>query len=184
MLVESAAPYTIVCLIAIVGCAKRSPLQIALLPMLGQLQAIPPLLIAFRVMEGRALTQEAWTTTLSFVASGVVTTMTAEQTKNETFDRGVLRSPIRDVPPPSYVHEDTSSGDEDIYTSLPVSRRGSRMVYQLRLDTNLSSLADLKLPLDEESSPVGSSTLSLPQYPTEAHTPKCTTCPCPWPRPV
>ncbi|KAI0765160.1 hypothetical protein C8Q74DRAFT_1371012 [Fomes fomentarius] len=53
MFVESASLYTIVALICIVACGVSSPLQNALLPMLGQWQAIPPLLITIRVMEHR-----------------------------------------------------------------------------------------------------------------------------------
>ncbi|KAI9063522.1 hypothetical protein FKP32DRAFT_1571673 [Trametes sanguinea] len=187
ILIESAAPYTIVAFIAIIACAKRSPLQIAMLPMLGQLQAIPPLLIAFRVMEGRALTHETWRSTLSFVAPGAATAVSIEPYKVEPFPRDEL--------PPSYATDCKSPEDEDIYTSLSNTRRSSR--YTLRLDTNLSSCANWKFAFDEESSPAGSSpvqssptqssTLYLPRYPTEAHTPQdttcpCPTCPCPWPR--
>ncbi|KAI0360561.1 hypothetical protein OH77DRAFT_1517031 [Trametes cingulata] len=60
MLVESASLYTIVTLLSIIACALRKPLQNALLPMLGQLQAIPPLLITLRVKTGRAVTAETW----------------------------------------------------------------------------------------------------------------------------
>ncbi|OJT01700.1 hypothetical protein TRAPUB_7756 [Trametes pubescens] len=60
MLIESASLYTIVALLAIIACARRIPMQDALLPMLGQLQAIPPLMITLRVMEGRAVTWETW----------------------------------------------------------------------------------------------------------------------------
>lgn len=41
MLIESAAPYTVVALLAIISCARRIPMQDALLPMLGQLQVRP-----------------------------------------------------------------------------------------------------------------------------------------------
>ncbi|KAI0777792.1 hypothetical protein BD413DRAFT_441825, partial [Trametes elegans] len=58
MLIESASLYTITALVSIIACAAQSPLQNAILPMLGQLQAIPPLLITLRVMEGRAVTPE------------------------------------------------------------------------------------------------------------------------------
>ncbi|KAH9852490.1 hypothetical protein C2E23DRAFT_885628 [Lenzites betulinus] len=62
MLVESAALYTVVTLVSIIACATRNPVENALLPMLGQLQAIPPLLIIVRVLEGRAVTAETWQT--------------------------------------------------------------------------------------------------------------------------
>ncbi|OSD08144.1 hypothetical protein PYCCODRAFT_1358174 [Trametes coccinea BRFM310] len=187
MLVESAAPYTVVALIAIIACAKRSPLQIAMLPMLGQLQAIPPLLIAFRVMEGRALTHETWKSTLSFVAPGAATApISLEPAKIEPFLAKLEAFP-RDEQPPSYA-TDTQwehSADDDVYTALPNTRRSSRLAMPpLRLNTDFESCADWKISFDEESSPTKSSTLSLPQYPSEAHTPQCTTCPCSWPRPV
>lgn len=38
MLIESASLYTVVALLAIIACARRIPMQDALLPMLGQLQ--------------------------------------------------------------------------------------------------------------------------------------------------
>lgn len=41
MLIESASLYTVVALLAIIACARRIPMQDALLPMLGQLQVNP-----------------------------------------------------------------------------------------------------------------------------------------------
>ncbi|EIW55606.1 uncharacterized protein TRAVEDRAFT_82422, partial [Trametes versicolor FP-101664 SS1] len=59
MLVESAAPYTLVSLLAIISCARRIPMQDALLPMLGQLQAISPIMVVYRVASGRAVARES-----------------------------------------------------------------------------------------------------------------------------
>jgi hypothetical protein len=80
LLVESAAPYTIVALMTVITCGVGSPIQYVLLPMLGQLQvstlimspyssshhcnphqAIPPVLIASRVAEGHALSRRTCT---------------------------------------------------------------------------------------------------------------------------
>ncbi|RPD65633.1 hypothetical protein L226DRAFT_236848 [Lentinus tigrinus ALCF2SS1-7] len=60
MFVESAALYTVVAISCIVAFRMNSPVQNALLPLLGQLQAIPPLLIAIRVLEYRVITPEAF----------------------------------------------------------------------------------------------------------------------------
>ncbi|OBZ77603.1 hypothetical protein A0H81_02403 [Grifola frondosa] len=64
ILVESASLYTVVAFICVIACGVNSPLQNALLPMLGQLQAIPPLLITLRVIEGRAITRDGLPATL------------------------------------------------------------------------------------------------------------------------
>ncbi|TFK89670.1 hypothetical protein K466DRAFT_597605 [Polyporus arcularius HHB13444] len=60
MFVESASLYTLVAFSCIIACGVNSPVQNALLPMLGQLQAIPPLLIAIRVLEYRVITPDAF----------------------------------------------------------------------------------------------------------------------------
>ncbi|THH32554.1 hypothetical protein EUX98_g1618 [Antrodiella citrinella] len=62
LLVESAALYTFWALISVIACGVSSPVQFALLPALGQLQAIPPLLILTRVANGRALTRDTYST--------------------------------------------------------------------------------------------------------------------------
>ncbi|KAI0089668.1 hypothetical protein BDY19DRAFT_943685 [Irpex rosettiformis] len=61
LLIESAALYTIVGLMTVITCGVGSPIQYALLPMLGQLQAIPPVLITSRVAEGVALSRSKYT---------------------------------------------------------------------------------------------------------------------------
>ncbi|KAF7792940.1 hypothetical protein EIP86_004043 [Pleurotus ostreatoroseus] len=53
LIVQSASPYIIVALMAIIVTGLNSPLQYALLPMLGQLQAIPTLVIMRWVVDGR-----------------------------------------------------------------------------------------------------------------------------------
>ncbi|KAI0711299.1 hypothetical protein C8Q76DRAFT_735927 [Earliella scabrosa] len=62
MFVESASLYSIVAIVTIVACGINSPIQNALLPMLGQLQAIPPLVITVRIMECRAVPPESFST--------------------------------------------------------------------------------------------------------------------------
>ncbi|KIP10746.1 hypothetical protein PHLGIDRAFT_125269 [Phlebiopsis gigantea 11061_1 CR5-6] len=60
LLIESASLYTIVALMTVIACGVGSPMQHVLLPMLGQLQAIPPLLITSRLAAGRALNKEEY----------------------------------------------------------------------------------------------------------------------------
>jgi len=48
-----AAPYAALALLGIVTCGVNSPLQNALLPLLGQLQAVPALLVTFLAIEKR-----------------------------------------------------------------------------------------------------------------------------------
>ncbi|PCH44924.1 hypothetical protein WOLCODRAFT_145245 [Wolfiporia cocos MD-104 SS10] len=56
---ESASLCTIVAVITFAALCANSPVQTALLPFLGQMQAIPPLLITVRVSEGYATSREA-----------------------------------------------------------------------------------------------------------------------------
>lgn len=58
MLIESAALYTSVALIFIVTYARNSDIQNLVLPVLGQVQAISPLLIMWRVARGQAISRE------------------------------------------------------------------------------------------------------------------------------
>jgi len=58
ILVESASLYAGVAIITIAAVGTHNPMQTTLLPLLGQMQAIPPLLITVRVLEGRAISQE------------------------------------------------------------------------------------------------------------------------------
>ena len=57
MLVESAALYSITALIFIITYARNSNIQNLVLPVLGQVQAISPLLIMWRVALGQAITR-------------------------------------------------------------------------------------------------------------------------------
>ncbi|EKM57223.1 uncharacterized protein PHACADRAFT_27907 [Phanerochaete carnosa HHB-10118-sp] len=66
MLIESATLYTAVALMTVIACGLSSPMQYVLLPMLGQLQAIPPLLIISRVATGSALSQRIFYSVLRF----------------------------------------------------------------------------------------------------------------------
>ncbi|KAJ7074796.1 hypothetical protein C8F01DRAFT_1361360 [Mycena amicta] len=58
MLIESAALYAIWSLVFLICYARNTPLQNILLSSLGQVQGIAPLLILFRVAQGRAWTQD------------------------------------------------------------------------------------------------------------------------------
>ncbi|EJD06440.1 uncharacterized protein FOMMEDRAFT_102223 [Fomitiporia mediterranea MF3/22] len=62
MLVESAALYSITALIFIVTYARNSNVQNLVLPVLGQVQAVSPLLIMWRVARGQAISREAMLT--------------------------------------------------------------------------------------------------------------------------
>ncbi|KAI8969428.1 hypothetical protein BD414DRAFT_541140 [Trametes punicea] len=180
MLVGSAALYTGVTLIAIVVCAVRSPLQNALLPMLCQLQAIPSLLITLRVMEGRAVVAETWTTTLSFAAERTATPF--RSVKLDIPDRDLsYASP--NCPPSYHEGEHESYGSmrlpmgKDLYTawSTPRASPFGAKRGQLHLNRDLSRFADWKTSEDEEYAMPWDTSLSLPQYPSEAHTLDCTT---------
>ncbi|KAJ3527001.1 hypothetical protein NM688_g8186 [Phlebia brevispora] len=59
LIIESASLYVVVALMSVISCGINSPMQYALLPMLGQLQAIPPLLITSRVAEGKGLSNDS-----------------------------------------------------------------------------------------------------------------------------
>ncbi|EJF63788.1 hypothetical protein DICSQDRAFT_101821 [Dichomitus squalens LYAD-421 SS1] len=73
MIIESALPYGIVALLTIVACGTSTPMQNALLPMLGQLQAIPPLVIMIRVKDYRISRDLAFTSTTIQFASPTAT---------------------------------------------------------------------------------------------------------------
>ncbi|KAJ7123513.1 hypothetical protein C8R44DRAFT_538714, partial [Mycena epipterygia] len=57
MLIESAALYAIWSLVFLICYARNTPLQNILLPPLGQIEGIAPVLILFRVAQGRAWSQ-------------------------------------------------------------------------------------------------------------------------------
>ncbi|GJJ08053.1 hypothetical protein Clacol_002260 [Clathrus columnatus] len=63
--IESAVLYTSVALIFIVNYAKNAPATDLVLPLLGQVQSIAPLLITLRVAEGRSFTSRSMTDTLA-----------------------------------------------------------------------------------------------------------------------
>ncbi|KAI5119328.1 hypothetical protein M0805_000558 [Coniferiporia weirii] len=63
MLVESAALYSATALLFVVTYAKNSQVQNLVLPVLGQVQAVSPLLIMWRVARGQAISREAMLTT-------------------------------------------------------------------------------------------------------------------------
>ncbi|KAJ6529060.1 hypothetical protein DFH09DRAFT_935035 [Mycena vulgaris] len=65
MLVESAALYAVWGMAFLICYARNTPLQNILLPPLGQVQGIAPLLILFRVAQGRAWSQNTATATLN-----------------------------------------------------------------------------------------------------------------------
>lgn len=60
MLVESAALYSCTALLFIITYARNSSIQNLVLPPLGQVQAICPLLIMWRVARGQAISREAF----------------------------------------------------------------------------------------------------------------------------
>ncbi|TCD68760.1 hypothetical protein EIP91_009906 [Steccherinum ochraceum] len=71
LIIESAALYTFWALISVIACGVNSPLQFALLPALGQVQAIPPLLILTRVASGRALAKDTYSSLSVRTGTGV-----------------------------------------------------------------------------------------------------------------
>ncbi|KAI0336838.1 hypothetical protein GY45DRAFT_1377537 [Cubamyces sp. BRFM 1775] len=210
MLIESASLYSVVAAICIFACALQSPLQNALLPMLGQLQAIPPLLIALRVMEGRVVNADAWATTLNF-ATNETYTRHSLQNDSRYFDFDLKspesscreqRSPTQSSrclchvsQPPSYGSV-TPTPNKDAYTSLPARRTSRARPTDLRIQTDRLRAVDIVVTRNEESAISMTShekdwvnmdanwfgpnptSLLLPQYPPEAHTPQCTTPTC------
>ncbi|TFK24220.1 hypothetical protein FA15DRAFT_756680 [Coprinopsis marcescibilis] len=69
MLVESAALYSLWVVVFIILYARHSPAQHIIFPPLGQVQGIAPLLIIFRVGQGKAWSREAGTATWSAAVS-------------------------------------------------------------------------------------------------------------------
>ncbi|KAJ7708216.1 hypothetical protein B0H17DRAFT_1273970 [Mycena rosella] len=63
MLIESAALYAVWSTVFLVSYARQSPLENILLPAQGQIQVIAPLLILFRVAQGRAWSRNTLYTT-------------------------------------------------------------------------------------------------------------------------
>ncbi|GJJ06896.1 hypothetical protein Clacol_001092 [Clathrus columnatus] len=62
MLIESAFIYAVTALIFIITFAKNNPVQNLVLPVLGQVQSISPLLITLRIAQGRAWTRDTFKT--------------------------------------------------------------------------------------------------------------------------
>lgn len=60
MLIESAFLYAVTALIFIITFAKNNPVQNLVLPVLGQVQSISPLLITLRIAQGRAWTKDTF----------------------------------------------------------------------------------------------------------------------------
>jgi len=79
MLIESAFLYAVTALIFIITFAKNDPVQNLVLPVLGQVQSISPLLITLRIAQGRAWTRD------TFKTRGMESTMVI-QTTIETED--------------------------------------------------------------------------------------------------
>ncbi|KAJ7160006.1 hypothetical protein C8R43DRAFT_881741 [Mycena crocata] len=69
MLVESAALYAIWGLAFLVCYARNTPMQNILLPPLGQVQGIAPVLILFRVAQGRAWSQTTAATATTYTST-------------------------------------------------------------------------------------------------------------------
>lgn len=72
ILIESAALYSICGLVFIILYARNSPVQNIVLPPLGQIQGIAPLLIIFRVGTGKAWGRREVAATLAGPTSGMV----------------------------------------------------------------------------------------------------------------
>jgi len=69
LLVESAALYSVTGLIFIISYARNSPFQNLVLPALGQIQGIAPVLILLRVAQGRAWSQPVLNTNRSTIVA-------------------------------------------------------------------------------------------------------------------
>jgi len=99
MLVESAALYSITALLFIITYARNSNLQNLLLPVLGQVQAISPLLIMWRVARGQAISRETinsvpisnitWKHSLSSSRPGVRSTTTMGDSSTTNLNRRI-----------------------------------------------------------------------------------------------
>ncbi|TFK35070.1 hypothetical protein BDQ12DRAFT_688752 [Crucibulum laeve] len=86
MIVESASLYSIWGLVFIISYARGSPFQNIVLPPLGQVQGIAPLLIILRVAQGRAWSRE----TVAATTSGKVFT----SRRPSTFATGVTSATV------------------------------------------------------------------------------------------
>ncbi|KAJ2924818.1 hypothetical protein H1R20_g12292, partial [Candolleomyces eurysporus] len=94
MLVESAAIYTSWAIMFLVPFAREDTFQNFVLPSLGQVQGIAPLLIIFRVAQGKAWTSSTATATLSMKGSSS-THKPVVWTNNTS--RGTESYPLSDV---------------------------------------------------------------------------------------
>ncbi|KAI1798094.1 hypothetical protein LXA43DRAFT_8780 [Ganoderma leucocontextum] len=98
IIVESALPYTAVAILTVVACGINSPMQNALLPMLGQLQGIPPLLIMVSVKWNRILAEGGFTPTPVQTMQFITDTTTFDTTA--TNEKGILDNTINLPSPP------------------------------------------------------------------------------------
>ncbi|KAI0827042.1 hypothetical protein BC628DRAFT_193981 [Trametes gibbosa] len=190
MLVESAALYTIVTLVSIVACATRNPIENALLPMLGQLQAIPPLLIIVRVMEGRGVTAE----TSSNMEFHHTTRLAPLEVSERHVEFKTSSNPfMSSTTSPGAVSNPSLIDATDAWTprSEPPPRR-SGLHLMIETQRNPDNLFDDEWGLnsktavdsdDDEPRRTFEVPVSLPTLLPTAITPKCTTCPSstvPW----
>ncbi|KAI0674422.1 hypothetical protein C8Q78DRAFT_1076065 [Trametes maxima] len=186
MVIESASLYTVVALLSIVACAAQSPLQNAVLPILGQLQsdpqAIPPLLITLRVMEGRAVTAETWTSAMSFESrrsSAAVPSSSGSHTLLKSASWYSSPSSYHTLDSPRHACVDEKRWDPPFTpSSKPPSLR-------LIIQEAYSQGPESPMSMEEgrvytDSAFAQTSTTLLPQCPPEAHTPVCKISPPPW----
>ncbi|KAI0635286.1 hypothetical protein C8Q77DRAFT_1054567 [Trametes polyzona] len=206
MLVESASLYTVVTLLSIITCVREVSAQNALLPLLGQLQAIPPLLIIVRVMEGRAVTAGTWQSTLAFQDPRSASPCRSSihfPTDKPTFDFDNIASDDRlsqsSSPPPygelqkrislehGYYHDNGDGADDDIETQFSRPMSFAKPSLRLSIEENPSLMVPVWLEEAEAESASTATAESFmssfpttPRIPPEAHTPRCTTCISPW----
>ncbi|KAG9308314.1 hypothetical protein JVU11DRAFT_12078 [Chiua virens] len=84
MIIESAAVYSICSLLYLVPYAVNSPLANAFLQILGEAQVIAPLLIIYRVSEGKAWTREMATRGVATSASHAMRRLSTQPTTTTT----------------------------------------------------------------------------------------------------
>ncbi|KAF6755424.1 hypothetical protein DFP72DRAFT_1122027 [Ephemerocybe angulata] len=91
MIVESAALYTAWALIFMASYAKGDTFQNVVLPALGQVQAIAPLLIIFRVAQGKAWTADTGASGTSGVGTSTTMDFNVRQGQKLTFNSNNTR---------------------------------------------------------------------------------------------
>ncbi|EED84506.1 predicted protein [Postia placenta Mad-698-R] len=80
ILIESAFPYAMVSTFTLIALGTGSSWQTSLLPFFGQMQAIPSLLVAVRVLENRAISRQEMAQTMSTVSRSIVFTSPRDMT--------------------------------------------------------------------------------------------------------